>query len=324
MGGGGNSFPYNNAFRSEIFLDSEPQRILFIDKGAYPSYEDANVQVPFWEKARHSFADTRGGKRYFRSFLCPKGKDRSVSCRACTMQYEEDDQRVSTRRIKYFPVISLEWWYRTTNKYGDQNFVRPKSPAEKRRLEAEGAEAVFGRHGYIALGNGHFNQLMDLVDTVSSQCVNCMEPGKKPSKLFPASYSCGACETVLEDLETTNLSGDELKSFPYRKHKCDACGNHDLPVVNYECSTCDDPKPAELFDVVLPLAKRGENTSSTIMVPPGEDVTFIDHTQLDPQIGILFDGENFNPAIADMYEALDFDKIFEVELREDYQDVRVF
>jgi hypothetical protein len=53
-------------------------------------------------------------------------------------------------------------------------------------------------------------------------------------------------------------------------------------------------------------------------------VTFIDHTELDPQIGILFDGENFNPAIASMYEALDFDQIFEVELREDYQDVRVF
>ena len=42
MGGVG-SFPYNNAFRSEIFLDSEPQRILFIDKGAYQSYEDPNI-----------------------------------------------------------------------------------------------------------------------------------------------------------------------------------------------------------------------------------------------------------------------------------------
>ena len=75
---------------------------------------------------------------------------------------------------------------------------------------------------------------------------------------------------------------------------------------------------------MLPLAKRGENTSSTIMVPPGEDVTFIDHTELDPEIGLLFDGENFKPVIAPMYEALDFDQIFEVELRPDYQDVRVF
>jgi hypothetical protein len=165
---------------------------------------------------------------------------------------------------------------------------------------------------------------MEIADTISAQCVSCMQPGKKPNKLFPASYTCGACETVLCDLETTDLTGDDLKAFPFRKHTCPACGTSDLPVVQHECNGCDDPKPAELFDVVLPLAKRGESTSSTIMVPHGEEVTFIDHTELDPQIGVLFDGENFNPAVAHMYEALDFDQIFEVELREDYQDVRVF
>ena len=323
MGGAG-SLPYNTAHQWEIRLTERPQDLLFIDKGSYPAYGDPEIKVPFWEKARHQFADNRGGKRYFRSFLCPKGKDRSVACRACTMQYDESDPRISTRRIKYFPVISLEWWYKTVNKYGDENYILPQTPAEKRRLEAEGAQPVFGRLGYLALGNGHFSQLMDIVDTIAGQCINCLEPNSRPSKLFPASYSCGACETVLADLETTDLSGDDLKSFPYRKHKCPMCGNHDLPTVNYECEKCDDPHPAEIFDVVIPLAKRGENTSSTVMVPPGEDITFIDNTDLGDDLGVLFDGEDFNPIIAPMYKALDFEKIFEVEMRPDYQDVRVF
>lgn len=322
MGGGG--YPFNLAFRHEIKLGASPQRILFVDKGEYQSYEDPQIMVPFWEKARHTFADVRGGSRYFRSFLCPKSGDRTKSCRSCTMQYDEGDQRIATRRTKYFPVISLEWWFVTTNKYGDKTYALPTSPAEERRLEAEGATREFGRHGYLALGNGHFSQLMDLADGIGGQCVNCLEPGIKPSKIFPAAYSCEACDAVLEDLETTELSGDALKSFPYRKHRCPVCESVGLPTIINECAKCDEPQPADLFDVVLPLAKRGENTQSTVTVPHGEEITFIDSTDLGSGLGLLFDGAEFNPAIQPLYQAIDFDKMFEVELRDDYQDVRVF
>ena len=204
MGGSaGGGYPYNNAFRQEIRLTDKPQRLLFIDKGSYPGYEDSSVTLPYWEKVRHSFSEMRGGKRYFRSYLCPKGADRKVSCRSCTMQYDEDDSRVSSRRIKYFPVVSLEYWFKVTNKYNDEIWVLPSTPAERRKYESDpNATEVFGRLGYIALGNGHFNQLMDIIDHVGQQCVNCMEPGQRPAKLFPAKYTCGFCEHTLCDLET--------------------------------------------------------------------------------------------------------------------------
>lgn len=295
-----------------------------MDKGEYLSYEDPEVKVPFWEKARHSFADTRNGQRYFRSYLCPKSGDRTKSCRSCTMQYDEGDQRLATRRTKYFTVVSLEWWFKTTNKYGDETYTLPQTPAEERRLEADGAERTFGRLGYIALGNGHFSQLMDLVDSVASQCVNCISPEARPSKLFPATYNCTHCESVMEDLETTELTGDELKSFPFRKHRCPTCDSIDLPTVVHECEGCDTPTPADIFDVVLPLCKRGENTQSTVTVPHGEVISFIDSTDLGSTLGLLYDGQEFNPAITPLYRALDFEALFEVELREDYQDMRVF
>jgi hypothetical protein len=240
------------------------------------------------------------------------------------MQWDESDPRLQTRFVKYVPVISLEWWYTTTNKYGDEKFELPQSPAEERRLQNAGADRVFGRAGYLALGNGHFGQLMDIADSIAKQCTNCFDPSTKPAKLHPAAYHCGACDQVLEDLETTELTGDELKSFPYRKHTCSVCNATVHPRVQFECTACDDPKPAEIFDVVLPLCKRGENTQSMVSVPHGEEITFIDQTHLSDEIGVLFNGEEFNPAVAHMYEALDFNAIFEVELREDYQDRRVF
>jgi hypothetical protein len=79
----------------------------------------------------------------------------------------------------------------------------------------------------------------------------------------------------------------------------------------------------ELFDVVLPLAKRGENPQTNILVPPEEEIKLIDHFTL-PDGSPLFAQDEFNPQLADMVTAMDFDKVFEVELRPDYQDQRVF
>lgn len=325
MGGGGASLPFNGAFRAEIRLGADPQRLLFIDSGVYPTFDDPSVTAPFWEKIRHNFKDMRGGRSFFRSFMCPRGKDRSVTCRACTMQYDEDDKRVQSRRTKYFNVISLEWWYKTTNKYGDESWILPTTPAERRRLDAdESTERVFGRRGYLALGPGHARHLFEIADQVASTCTNCVEPGQRAAKVFPAAYVCGACESVLEDMETTNLTGDELKDYPFKKTKCGICDHVGLPVVKHECERCGDgAQPTELFDAVIPLAKRGEGTDSRIMVPHGEEIVLIDHFTLEDG-SALFDGENFHADIAGKYTPYDFDALFEVEMRPEYQDVRVF
>jgi hypothetical protein len=322
---GGNSsnsgIKFNPAWQSEIMLTQIPQRLLFVP-GEYAGYQNADIRVPYWEWARHNFKDGST----FRSFLCPRGTNRSIPCSACSMQYDAKDPRIATRRVKYFTVISLEYWYKFTNQYGDVSYKLPQSPAEERRFAQEG-ERVFGRKGYIGLGSGHAEQLFDLVEQIGSTCTSCMVPGEKPGKISPAQYTCGRCGHVQVDMETTELSGKEIKAYASTAHKCAGCGYHGLPNVVHACSKCDDPRPAELFDVVLPLAKRGEGKDTMITVPHGSHIEFIDNVSVD-EGGVdvpLFDGQHFSPSVAEMYQPYKFaEEVFHVELLPEYQDQRVF
>jgi hypothetical protein len=100
-----------------------------------------------------------------------------------------------------------------------------------------------------------------------------------------------------------------------------------LPSIEYDCTKCEQPRPAELFDVVLPLAKRGEGKDTMITVPHGSHIEFIDSVNVD-EGGIevpLFDGQNFTPSVQALYTPYDFaNEVFHVELLPEYQDQRVF
>ena len=322
---GGNSgsgtIKFNPAWQSEIQLTQVPQRLLFVP-GDYPGYQAPDINVPYWEWARHNYKDGST----FRSFMCPRGTNRSIPCTACSMQYDAKDPRIATRRVKYFTVISLEYWYKMTNSYGDVSYKMPQSPTEERRLAQEG-ERVFGRKGYLALGSGHAEQLFDLVEQISSTCTNCMVPGQKPGKITPAKYTCAKCGAVQVDMATTELSGKDIKAYATSYHKCTSCGFSGLPNVVNECSKCDEPRPADLFDVVLPLAKRGEGKDTMITVPHGSHIEFIDNVEIE-EAGVtvpLFDGEHFSPSIVELYRPYNFvDEVFHVELLPEYQDQRVF
>jgi hypothetical protein len=302
-------------------LTQNPQRLLFVP-GDYAGYQNPDIKVPYWEWARHNFKDGNT----FRSFLCPRGTNRKIPCSACTMQYDDKDTRIATRRVKYFTVISLEYWYKFTNQYGDVSYKMPQSPAEERRFAQEG-ERVFGRKGYIGLGSGHAEQLFDLIEQISSTCTNCLVPGEKNGKITPARYTCGKCGHVQVDMETTELSGKDIKAYASTAHKCTKCGFNDLPSIEYDCTKCEQPRPAELFDVVLPLAKRGEGKDTMITVPHGSHIEFIDSVNVD-EGGIevpLFDGQNFTPSVQALYTPYDFaNEVFHVELLPEYQDQRVF
>ena len=310
---------YNDSYLKQIKLGEKPTNILFIDC-LYPSYSNTDIKVPYFEWPRHTFKDVRDGKAYLRSFLCVRGNQKGVECPSCKAQYDQEDKRYTGRRMRYFSVIALDWFYTTTNDYGDITYEQPESPAQKRQWESEGRAKVFGRRGFIEVGPGHASQLIGIASQISKSCGMCIEPGKKPGKLTPSKFSCAACKRVHVDMETTSLNGKEIEELFSRPYACQ-CGNKDLLEISFECDRCDDPRPAEIFDVVLPLAKRGKDKDTTIIVPPGEDIVFIDHYQVpspDGSAAPLFDGQHFHPAIKELYEPLDFHDVFKVELNPAY------
>jgi hypothetical protein len=304
---------YNDSYLKQIKLSEAAVPLLFVE-GDYPSYKDASVRVPYFEFPRHTFKETRDGKPYIRSFLCAKDKEKGIKCPTCQLQYDKEDKRISTRIMRYFNVIALDWFYLHTNDYGDQIYKQPETPSQRRQWDERGIPKVFGRNGYLEFGPGHSNQLIDIASQVGNTCAMCVAPGKKPSKLFPSKYRCGACNSVAIDMETTNLSKKELDEASGKIYRC-KCGHSGLLEIEYECETCKDPKPAEIFDVVIPLAKRGKDTDTSIVVPHGNDIVFIDHYKIPTAEGDapLFNGDAFHPSIQALYTALDFNDLFKVE-----------
>ena len=67
--------------------------------------------------------------------------------------------------------------------------------------------------------------------------------------------------------------------------------------------------------MVIPLAKRGKDTDTSIVVPHGADITFIDHVQIPFEGGQvpLFDGTQFHESISSLYTPLNFHELFKVE-----------
>ena len=309
----GDSIGYNSSYLFQIKLEAEPTPLLFIE-GKYPAYSDPSITVPYFEWPRHTFKDTREGKPYIRSFLCTKGRDRSIHCPTCELQYDKEDKRISTRKMKYFSVIALDWFYLHTNEYGDKIYKQPATPAQRREWDTRGIEKVFGRAGYLELGPGHAGQLIDIASQIGNTCAMCIDPAKRPAKLTPVKYSCGGCKRVIIDIETTDMTRSQIDESANKPYRC-KCGHDDLLEIAYECERCDDPRPAEIFDVVLPLAKRGKDTDTTILIPHGSEVEFIDHFKIpfEGQSVPLFDGIQFHPTISELYSQLDFEELFKVE-----------
>jgi predicted Zn-ribbon and HTH transcriptional regulator len=310
----GDGIGYNGSYLHQIKLGNTPTPLLFVD-AQYPSYSDASINVPYYEWPRHTFKDTRDGAQYYHSFLCAKGRDRAKECPSCELQFDKKDKRLSKRNMKYFTVIALDYFYVRRNEYNDVIYEQPNTPAQRRQWDAAGLEKVFGRVGYLELGPGHAGQLIDIASQVSNTCAMCVEDGKKPAKLFVSKYSCAGCKHVVIDIETTDKTAKDLEQVSIAPHKCNKCGFVGLLDISYECERCDEPRSSEIFDVVLPLAKRGQDTDTSIIIPHGEEIKFIDHYKIPFQGELvpLFDGIAFHPSIEEMYKPLDFDKLFEVE-----------
>jgi hypothetical protein len=310
---GGKSF----AFRHEIKLGREPSNILFI-RSSYPAYRsDITENLPFWEWRRHSFKD--GSK--FRTFMCSRGNDRSQDCYACDLQFNQNDPRLGIRNVRYWSVIDLDWYY--INRYNER--VKPTSRAEERQFEADGLERVFGKAGYLELGKAHNTNLLDIFEQTSNMCVGCLDNDDiiEPGRIEIVAYTCPHCGHVHDTAEQTNRSRDQWRSFGHAPVSCSSCGTRDFPKGEIECNTCDNPRRAEIFDLVFPLVKNGSGKDTSVNLAFGSNVKFIDDYEL-PDGDMLLKGVNkdgsmdFAGGINEIYNPLDFQEIFKEQLDSEF------
>ena len=325
---GGSKSINSFAFRREIKLHRDATPIIFIN-AEYPSYGGESWTVPYYEWRRHTFRAPggNGGRDFFRTFACGRGNNRSATCPACDLQFgPSKDKRLSIRNVRYWSVIALEPTYFMQNDYGETWYQTPQSRADERELEERGGVETFGRHGYLEVGKAHHANLMDIFERAASMCTGCLEEEHATTgKLTTAQYLCTNCGHEMENIESTHLNRDAWRTFGQRRQRCGSCGHTDLPRGVQVCSQCDNPTPAEIFDLVFPLVKSGQGKDTSINLDFGASPTFVDEYTL-PDGSYLMDGltergdRNWVPVIAEKYIPLDFDELFAVERSAEYQN----
>ena len=321
------------AFRHEVKLlpGADATNVIFIE-AAFPTYGKPGT-MPFWEWRRHTFRDPgRGhnGRDFFRTFACGRGDRRGADCLACDMQFgPSKDKRVSIRNVRYWPVIALEHTFRIENDFGEVYYITPENRAHEREIQEKGGVPTFGRPGYIEVGKAHHTNLADIFERVDSMCVGCLEEeGAEPGKLSTIAYDCAACGNELENLETTRLSRNDWRQYGWKAQAC-GCGAKEIPVKRLSCSTCQQPRPAEIYDLVFPLVKTGSGKDTAINLEYGTQPVFVDEYEIGDG-RYLMEGLDDNgnrvwaPEIAEKYSPLNFPELFATEMSHDYQKNSVF
>lgn len=266
---------YSNSWRFRIAPDTVGPKDILILPGSFSNIEGDVQGMPFWQTLKHYFYDPQ--KKKFRSFMC--GKAFNKECYACHRQYDKDDKRLQIRKANLWPVVHLDWHYRVENEYGDAPyFVQAENRAQEREFDdLETHRRVFGRPGFMELGKGHQEMLLDILSNVVSQCVGCLEHDFDANgKIEVCAWSCSSCGTVLEDIETTTLNRDEWRKFGQSRKTCTSCRTKDFPKEVVGCTQCPTAIRTEIYDVVIPLVKQGSGKDTSINLGFGMMPKYID------------------------------------------------
>ena len=124
----------------------------------------------------------------------------------------------------------------------------------------------------------------------------------------------------------TKLGKEDFLSLANQHLGCNSCGTNWYPTTEHSCTQCDEPNPWELFDVVLSLCKRGENTASAVLQSQNQPILPAYAFNL-PNGKPLYDMDNgvWNELVLDIIETpLNFEEVFETELDPAYQVQTIF
>lgn len=302
---------FNNAWKHRLTLTEDPLNVIIL-KGNHDDFDQVKnpitgeiVKLPYDEYLRH----TKMGP--FRTFMCTSHLG---ECEACDRKYNQNDDSIARRRVKYFTAVVLEEFVVEKNSYGDETWHMLKNlmPAEVSRLQESGAELRFGRKYFLDLGKNHTDNLLGIAKDIRNRC-HC------GGKVFPRAYTCGSCGVTLEDMETTTLKKSEFAALAVKEQRCGNCGTAWFPDQVNGCTSCEDPNPWELFDVVLNLVKRGEKTSATIAQTSAPIVPAYEWILPNGEPLFVPDLDDWNPLIRDLMTPFNFKEVFSAELDPVYQ-----
>lgn len=287
-----NGLRFQNQFRpSEIFIDVV--RLLPIDLeikwvDSYGQLQGSTLG--YWTYVEHFDGRTK------KSAVCSAGpyaqfREKREPCLACDMFWAEvrnKARRMSRRDMYVFNVLDYDNYYEIEQVDRQTGQVRMKDDRTpwmewvkgtgRNDLAKSGKTPKEGHLCHWAMGHGHYTTLFSADEMIGEGCKSCghkRSPDERSSAITSMAWLCSneACGEALIDVSETEMSIEDIKKATKRKMMCRKCRHEGLPVEFIECSWCQKPERATIYDVDLQVRRvktsKGEEGNQTQLMIVG-------------------------------------------------------
>jgi ribosomal protein L37E len=260
-------------------------------------------EVGWWEHTEHYHATMK------KSIICSAGPHRrskklAQPCRGCDIYWEDYNERERIRqetgqkvqnpnRISmsskytfnvlvygnFFKAPRMDEHGRTKVKQNGQAFmdwVKYRGPQDDQAYHTS-QEKQEGLVMAWPVGYNQFITLRQYADMVSHHCLNCGQQ----NCVYVQQWVCPACTAPLMELTASSLNPEQIQELVSQPNTCRNCNTRAYPQAVHGCSSCNNPRPARLYDVDLMLQTIKSNNSRQLMVtwvgaPSGIDPKYSD------------------------------------------------
>lgn len=224
------------------------------------------VELPYFTFTEHYYARTKKGG------ICSAGpfqafKDKRDPCLGCDLFFEgmELDPETNKRRpgpmgkrdMFAFNWLDLGTFYHIPqtdkngavrrNNNGEPYMTWVKGKKGGNDPKYPGADTKVGHLQQWAMGFGHYSSLLAADAQIGRSCLSC---GTRDS-IESLAWVCANCGEPFIELESTQLDEAGIEALVTKPCTCPACKHEGYPQEYVECSACDSPQKATIFDVTI-------------------------------------------------------------------------
>lgn len=296
-----NNSSWKSRWQEKLLLSRDKHDYIMLTNADYTDSDqlDNGDINPYWVGQFHNVKNASGG---FRQWRASKDEDSTLSIRV-----SEDDPRVSMPKNQYFfNIVHFDVYHKeeVRDKKGNV-IIASRGPNQGQPIQAwrgvsnlrdrknlcrnPDEDTAFFRKKYLQVGPTHYDNLLTIIDKARELC-HC------GGHLEIANYECEHCGAHMLDMNSSELTIEDVNRFGDGVKRCPHCRQRGYPIPVLECDSCDNPTPHRFDQVVAKLKKSGTGPQTVIQV---DDVISALDFRLDNKEPIVELDDQDKPIIED-------------------------
>lgn len=258
-------------WQEKLLLSRDKHDYVMLTDGEYKDEEnlDNGDQNPYWVG---SFYNVKNASGSFRQWRNTNDVESTLFIRN-----EEQDPRVSLPKNQFFfNVIHFDVYHKEQTKDRNGKAIIAKNGPNagqplmswqavtnlrdrKLLCKSPDEDTAFFRKKYLQVGPTHYDNLLTIIDKARELC-HC------GGHLDIANYECEHCQAHMLDMNSSDLTIEDVNRFGDGPKRCPSCRQRSYPIPVLECDACDQPTPHRFDQVVAKLKKSGTGPQTVIQV----------------------------------------------------------